>query len=173
MPVYTVSPDLLSSIEEDEKIYLTDILFVFTRKGCSFKVAKDKNGEVLDIYKKIEKNADSIKVWLDLMSFKPAKFESIDADLSDIDCTETKFMELCALTNSSKNLIVYSKQNIKKHLCDNSKINYKEQIINVFDRDEANNALNQKTEIINQIQNSQVAMDNSNITHSTNENTKN
>jgi hypothetical protein len=72
MAVYTISPDLLRNIEKDEGVYFTDILFVFAQRTNSFKVSKDKNGEVINSYLAIEENGETIKTWLDLMSFKPS-----------------------------------------------------------------------------------------------------
>lgn len=167
MSIFTVSPDLLENIEEDEKIYLREILFVFTNSGTQYKVAKDKKSEILDIYKSIQNNADFIKVWLELMSFQPARFEKIDVDLSSIDCSETKFLELCHATNNNKDLIVYSKQNLKKHICNNSLVEYKGNQIKILDKDDANLILNNKQQSNTFIQ-SQVAMNGSQIIDSNN-----
>ena len=170
MSVFTVSPYLLENIEEDEKVYLSDILFVFTQRNTTFKVAKDKNGEILDIYKGINNNAEIIKIWLDLMSFKPAKFEKIDIDLSDIVCVESKFFELCSYTNNTKNLIVYSKQNILKFQCINNIVNYNDINISILDRDDANAVLNSPVTITtqNNYVNSQIASHGSQISDSNN-----
>lgn len=54
MAIYTVSPDLLRNIEKGQEIYFTDILFVFAQKNNHFKVAKDKNGIVIDTYASIK-----------------------------------------------------------------------------------------------------------------------
>lgn len=167
MPIFTVSPDLLENIEEEEKIYLRDILFVFTNSGTQYKVAKDKKSEIIDIYRSIENNADIIKTWLELMSYQPARFEKIDVDLSDITCKETKFIELCNSTLNNKDLIVYSKQNFQKFICNNDFIEYKNQQIKVLDKDDANSILNNKQQT-NFIIQSQVAMNGSQINESNN-----
>lgn len=169
MSVFTISPDLLENIQEDEKIYLTDILFVFTQRGVLHKVAKDKNGEILDIYRSIDNNADIIKQWLELMSYTPSKFENINTDLNQIKCIESKFIELCYSTKNIKQIIVYSLQNIKKFECANNTVNYKNDNITVFDRDGATNILTSKSTIIsNNYINSQVAQNGSSINDSNN-----
>lgn len=168
MSIFTVSPDFLKNIEEDERVYLRDILFVFTNTNAQFKVAKDTKSEILDIYRGIKNNADFIKTWLELMSYKPARFEKIDVDLSQIDCIETKFFELCHATINNNDLIVYSKQNLKTHICKNSVVSYKEKEVNILDKDDANVLLNKKTTTSNTFINSQVANNGSQIIDSQN-----
>ena len=168
MSIFTISPDLLNGIEEDEQVYFTDILFIFTQKNSKYKVAKDRNGEILDRYRGIEKNADTIKVWLEFMSFKPSKFEKVNIELSDIACEETKFFHLCANTKNSKEIIMYSKQNIKKFECHNDIVNYNNISVKVFDRDEAKSLFFESITIQNNYNNSQVANNVSTITDSNN-----
>ncbi|KAF2327433.1 hypothetical protein [Flavobacterium nitrogenifigens] len=167
MAIFTISEDFLSNTHEDLS-YLSDILFVFSNKKNSFKVSKDINGEILQIYKSIPKNGEIIKTWLDLMSYTPSSFEKVDIDLSSINCLETKFIKLCKETKGFNNLIVYSVQNIKKHQLTGKAIVFEEVDINVFDRDEASIQLNIKCDNILNIVKSQVAMGNSNITDSQN-----
>src|SRR6218665_1529756 len=145
MSIYTISPDFLSNVDKDEQNYLSNILFVFTNRNNSFKLTKDKKGDVISIYKSIQENADIIKIWLDLMSYTPAPFESIDVDISNIDCLETKFLKICKETKGFNNLIVYSVQNLTKFKCIGNKISFEGIDINILDRDEANSELNSKT----------------------------
>ncbi len=141
MTVYTVSPDLLKNVEKDEGIYFTDILFTFTQRTNSFKVSKDKGGEVIKSYLAIEKNGETIKTWLDLMSFKPSPFEPIDVDLSNISCEESKFMKLCKETKNQNKLILYSQQNLTKHKCENNLVTFEGVELRILDRDDARNEL--------------------------------
>lgn len=168
MSIYTITPDFFNSIEKEEKHYLTNILFIFTNRNNTFKVTKDRNGEVLSIYKSIIPNADIIKTWLELMSFGPSPFEKIDVDISSINCVETKFMKICKETNGFNNLIVYSAQNITKFDCVNKTINYEGININILDRDDANVELNLTRINGDTYNNSQVANNGSQITKSKN-----
>jgi hypothetical protein len=168
MSIYTISPDFLSSIDKDEQNYLSNILFVFTNRNNTYKLTKDKKGEVISIYKSIQQNADIIKVWLELMSYTPTPFENIDIDISSIECLETKFIKICKETKGFNNLIVYSTQNISKFNCIGKKINFEGIDINILDRDDANLELNINPGNIF-ISNSQVANNGSTIKKSKNE----
>lgn len=170
MAVYTVSPDLLRNIEKDEGIYFTDILFTFTQRTNRFKVAKDKNGHVINSYLSVEKNGEIIKTWLDLMSFKPSPFESIDVDISDIECEESKFLKVCKETKSTNKIILYSQQNIKKFTCEDSVVFFEDTAIQVLDRDDARNELITVPISGDTYINSQVAQQNSQINKSENSN---
>jgi len=168
MAVYTVSPDLLRNIEKDEGIYFTDILFVFTQRNNPFKVSKDKNGDIIKSYMDIKENGETIKTWLDLMSFKPSPFEPIDVDLSSIVCEETKFMKVCKETKSQNKLILYTQQNITKHKCENRIVLFEDTAIQILDRDEARQELTSAPNVGDTYINSQVAKQNSQINKSKN-----
>jgi len=142
--IYTITPDLLENIADNEKHYFTDILFLFTNRSCSLKVARDKNNEIISIYRNIKNNAETIKLWLDLMSFIPSRFEKINITIDDIDCLESKFMKLCKETKGVNKLIVYSIQNLYKFECREKKVIFEDIIINVLDRDDAKEELNGK-----------------------------
>jgi hypothetical protein len=168
MPVYTISPDLLRNIEKDELVYFTDILFIFTLRSNPYKVSKDRNGDVIDSYEAIKENGETIKTWLDMMSFKPSPFEIIDVDLSNISCEETKFMKICKETKNQNKMILYSQQNLINHECNNSLVFFEKTVITILDRDEAKLEL---STIINQGDtyiNSQVAKGSSKISKSKN-----
>lgn len=168
MAVYTISPDLLRNIEKDEGVYFTDILFVFAQRTNSFKVSKDKNGEVINSYLAIEENGETIKTWLDLMSFKPSPFELIDVDVRGIDCEETKFLKICKETKNTNKLILYSQQNIKNHKCERNFVIFEETTIQILDRDEARQELTTVPISGDTIINSQVAKHNSQFNKSKN-----
>jgi len=168
MAVFTISPDLLRNIDKCEGVYFSDILFVFTIRSNAFKVTKDKKGEVINCYQSIKQNGDLIKTWLDLMSFSPSPFESIDVDLDSISCEETKFLKICKETKSQNKLILYSQQNLKNHNCDNNIIMFEEKAIEVLDRDQARQALTISPKTGDTYINSQVAKNNSQINDSEN-----
>lgn len=168
MSVYTITPDLLRSIGEEDGIYLTDILFVFTSRNNPFKVAIDNNGVIIDYYKSVENNAETIAFWLNLMSFKPSPFELINVDLSNIDCEETKFMKVCKETLNQRKLVLYTYQNLVNFKCENGTVIFEDTVINILDRDIARNELTPTITMGDTIINSQVAKDNSNINKSKN-----
>lgn len=168
MATYTISPDLLRSIPEDEAIYLTDILFVFTNRGNANKVSRDKKGDVLNCYTSVEQNKEVIKLWLDLMSFKPSPFETIDVEIEGIECEETKFLKVCKETANTKKLILYSPQNLTKFECIDGKVDFEKTTIQVLDRDEARIELQPGSG--DTIINSQVAKNGSHIAGSENKN---
>lgn len=168
MTIFTVAPDLLRNIEEGEYVFFSDILFVFSQQSNPFRVTKDKNGDVISIYSGIKENADIIKTWLDLMANKPSPFEKIDIDISDIECEETKFVKICKETKGQNQIIFYSRQNIRKFICESNIIQFEGKSLTVFDKFEAQQHLT-KTDnsTINYI-NSQIAKDGSQINDSTN-----
>jgi len=168
MSIYTILPDFFSKVEKEEGVYFSDILFVFTQRGNSFKVTKDKKGEVISIYSSIKENADIIKSWLEMMSFKPSTFEKIDVDISGIDCMETKFVKICKETKGVNKLIVYTRQNIRKFKCENNILTYEGTDITVLDKDDAHIELSKTVNKGDVIINSQVAKDGSQINKSKN-----
>jgi riboflavin synthase alpha subunit len=155
MGVYTVSPDLLRNIEKDDGIYLTDILFVFTQRANTFKIAKDRKGEVINCYQSIKANGEIIK--------------TIDVELDGLDCEETKFVKICKETQSQNKLITYTHQNLKKHSCRGGVVTFEGTDITVLDRDEAKQELTVVPKSGDTFINSQVAQNNSRIVDSTNE----
>lgn len=165
--VYTILPDLLRNVKRTEGMYLTDILFVFSQKTNTFKVTRDINGDVLEIYKSIIENGEIIKTWLELMSYVPNSFEIINVDVSDIPEEETKFIKLCKETIGQNKIIVYSKQNIQNHTFKGPYIIFEDKAITVLDRDEAREELNYPPAGNNNTYiNSQVAQNNSQINKS-------
>ncbi len=166
--VYTLSLDFLQSLEEEDQIFISDILFQFTNRENPLKITKDKNGIVIDDYSKVASNNQSIKTWLDLMSFTPSPFTKIDVDLSSFDCNEKKYLKLCKETNGLKKMIIYSLQNIKEYQFNDNTIMFENCEISLLDKENArhdvNNILNKGDIIIN----SQVAKYNSQINDSEN-----
>ena len=168
MSIYTITPDLLRNIEKDESFYMTDILFVFTNRSNTYKVSKDNNGEVINCYESITNNGEIIKTWLDLMSFKPSPFETIDVDLGGIQCEETKFLKICKETQNYNKLILYSSQNIRNYICNNNIVQFENKAIQILDRDQARQELAPMQKIGDTYINSQVAQNGSQINDSVN-----
>ena len=115
--IYTLSLDFLKNLEEDDNIFISDILFHFINRENPLKIAKDKKGIVIDDYHNIAAKNQNIKTWLDLMSFTPSPFEKIDVDLSSFNCNEAKYLKLCKETAGFNKMIVYSIQNLKVYKC--------------------------------------------------------
>ena len=66
--VFTISLDLLENIDKSEIGYYYKILYQFPNEFNSFKVAKDRDGEIFNIYQNVTNNPEYIKVWLDFMA---------------------------------------------------------------------------------------------------------
>lgn len=172
MSIYTIAPDLLRNIEKDEYFYFTDILFVFCNRENTLKFAKDKDGLVIKAYEEIENNTEIISTWLSLLSFKPFPFEEVIVDLDLIDCEETKFLKVCKSTLGQNKIIFYTKQNVLKNpINSDSIISFENTNVLVLDKDEARKEINLNSQIYN-IQNSQVALNNSQLNNSNNNNEK-
>lgn len=166
--VYTLSPDFLQNLEEEDGIYVSDVLFQFTNRQNPLKITKDNRGTIIEDYSKIAETNPHIKTWLDMMSFTPLPFVKVNVDLSQIDCLESKYLKLCKETNGQKKMIIYSLQNIQKFNCENNSVIYEDCPIDLLDKEDAryelNNILNRGDIIIN----SQVAKNNSEIKDSEN-----
>lgn len=141
MSVYTVTADLLRNLhaKEGSAIYIADVLFVFTNTLSSHKVAKDKYGESIKNYNQI--NDDTIKTWLDLMSYQPSQFEEIDVDVRGYD-EKHVFLKICKETMSENKIIFYSKQSIYGCDCQSNLIEYEGKKLTVMDRDDVRRELN-------------------------------
>ena len=166
--VYTLSPDFIQNLEEEDSIFITDVLFQFSNRENPLKIAKDNSGSVIDDYSKIAAKNQQIKTWLDLMSFSPSPFSKVDVDLSSFDCHETKYLKLCRETNGLKKMIIYSLQNIKKHQCDNNSILFEGCKIDILDKENARYDVNTILKKGDIIINSQVANNISQIIDSEN-----
>lgn len=135
MSVYTVSPCLMRHDGDNDLSYIRDVLFLFVTS--EHKVAIDNNGFVLDIYNNIQDHDGIIHAWLNLMGYKPARFESVPVDLSLLQDEEDKFLTLCKNTKGQHKMIVYSIQNMQCEV-DKSNCTTKDGIIiELFDRDGA------------------------------------
>jgi len=140
---YTISPCLIEFDTIGTSI--SSILFIFSNKRNSYKVAKDKNNTVIDTYLSINtKYKDAIMTWLDLMAnVKPDSFELVNVNIDNISDRNLQFIKLCKSTIGSNKMIVYSKQYFDKFEWKIDKILYENVYIEVFDKDEALEKLNQ------------------------------
>lgn len=147
MAVYTVSPCLMRHNGDNDLRYIRDVLFMFVNR--EHKVAIDNNGCVLDIYNNIPDHDGIIHAWLNLMGYKPTRFESVLVDLSLLQNEEDKFLTLCKDTKGQHKMIVYSIQNLQ---CKVDKRNCTSKdgiIIELFDRDGAVDELHARVTVNN------------------------
>jgi hypothetical protein len=167
--VYTISPDIIRSIEKDEMYYFTDLLYVIAQRKSPFKIAIDNKSIVIEDYKSIDNhNRHLIKSWLDLMSFKPSPFEKVNIELKGINCEETRYLTLCKNTVSQQKIIFYSKQNINRYKCVLDIIDFEETEIKVLDKDDAIQEFSNSEKGNIHIEKSQIALDGSQIIKSKN-----
>lgn len=149
---YTIYPDLMRNLDEDDLYYYRNLLILFTQ-GVH-KVAIDSEGVVIDIYHGIKNNREMIHSWLRLMSYKPSRFETIPVCISGINDEEKKFLALCKSTNGQKKMIVGNLQTLQCSLdCDNCTVvdNVKVQLL---DKDDAVNEISihsNTTSIVNSV----------------------
>ena len=156
--IYTISLDFLENIEEGEEHYYTSILFQLANEMNPFKVAVDKNKEILDIYRNVKTNPEIISTWLDHMSYSPfPAFELIPVDLSTEINIDNKFMILCSAIKGNRQMIVYSIQNVHLDVDCNNCVEFQGKQIKLLDKDEARIRLNQNNVVYNNYNNSQVA----------------
>lgn len=158
MNTFTISPQFLRQIDRDSLFYFADVLFVFPQTTNDFKVAIDRDGHILDIYKNIDNHKDLIKAWLDLLANNKASFEFIDASIGEFRDEIKKALELCYEVNGSKQLIVFSRQDVKRYKIEDKAIVYNGEKIVIFDRDEIRLHFSKRPIINNYtIENSQIA----------------
>lgn len=169
MPCYTILPDFIRKSIKQKK-YIADILMVFPQNTNPFKVAKDINGIVLEIYSKLSELSNDIACWFALMSYEPESFEPIDVNISNENDEETQFLKLCGATKCQQKIIVYSRECWENYnYFTQNTIIFEGTSITVLDRDEAHLELNQNngSTIIN-AHNSMVASGSSHISNSNN-----
>lgn len=149
MAIYTISPCLMRNREQNELYFFRNILFPFVNNG--HKVALDQDGLVLSVYSQIERNQDIIQVWLNMMSYKPSKFETIPVKLDDILDESDKFLYLCKSTKGQHKMIVDSIQNMNCEVGKDNCVVVDDVKVRLLDRDEAVDELNSDAEIITNI----------------------
>jgi len=133
--IYTISLDLLKNIE---KYYYSEILFQFSNGKNGFKIAKDKDNEIFEIYGRVKRYSEYIKIWLDLMSYSKCSFETIPVSIKDENNDDEKLLKLCSHVAGSKKMVVYSLQNLPYPIDADKCIEYNGNKIRLLDRDEVN-----------------------------------
>lgn len=137
---YTVSSCFL----ENADIYdITGVLDELSNKIKGHYIAKDANGEIFDIYRKIQSKHynDLILTWLEKLAREPKSITPIKVDLSQIDCIKEKFLTLCANT-ADKILIVHSRDNYTVFEIEEQKVIIQNKSIKVLNKKEAQEELN-------------------------------
>ena len=163
MAVYTLSLNFFNHLCDKESIiYFYNILSVFANDKNRHKIAIDKDGLILDRYRKVDKNRDLILFWVSsLADRQPTSkfFEQTNADISSFDNDEIMCLEICRATQGQKKLIVYSRSSCRIiSVNPNDEFVYRDVIIHILDKDDASDELALQPEQKNIIiKNSQVA----------------
>jgi hypothetical protein len=142
MVCYTLSNCLLENLDAG-KVYISDILMVFTQQNNPFKVALDKSDRIMDLYQKAGEKDYNVAYWLTLMSYKPSSFEIINVDTSSSLNEEEVFLSVCSKTKSQQKMIVYSHEGWQYYGYSSANVvHYNDIPVQVYDRDEAIRELN-------------------------------
>ena len=127
------------------------ILFQFANGKNGYKVAKDKDNEIFEIYRRVRKYPEYIKVWLDLMSYSKCSFETIPVCIKHELTDDEKLLKLCSYVVGSKKMVVYSLQNLPYPIDVDRCIEYNGNKIKLLDRDEISIILNSNVVMNNQL----------------------
>lgn len=147
---YAISSCLVEKTSEDKKI-ITGILNKIADDETPYKVVVDKGGVIFDIYERIANNNNvHIASWLRVLTRHPKQIEyldiKLDADQSDI----VKFLETASKIKNEKKLILYSHNLMPdciKYMEEN-KVRYNDEVIKIYDSNEAMQELNNHNGII-------------------------
>lgn len=139
---YTVSSCFL---ENADIFDVTGVLDELSNKVKGHQVARDKNGEIIDIYKRVKTKyfSDLIIPWLNKLACYPKSIKQIEIDLSQIDCIKEKFLILCIHT-ADKILIVNSRDDYTKFGIEGQQIILQSKLIKVLNKSEAQEELNRE-----------------------------
>lgn len=110
MSQYTVCTELIKYCGKPENVkYLTNILFVFTQENPCKICVDDGEKLLLNEYKSIALNSESLRIWIDLLTNKSIPgIEFIKIDNNHKTITELLF-SVCA-NSYDKNFVVKTKQ---------------------------------------------------------------
>ena len=167
--VYTLSANFLEQLKQHEYSYIVSVLFRIVNTQNQYKIAIDSDSNIILKYRELTQNkfcAESIKIWLEMLTYIPSSMQKIDVDLSHINDPEDMCIELCSHVNGNKTLIIHSTSSFCKELDDNNTISHNEKTIHIIDKEEAQAQLNKSeaTNIVNSI------LAGNNITNSINSN---
>lgn len=154
--IYTISADLISNLSSHESYY-AEILFPFANEKNRFKIAKDIDCEIFNIYKRVTKHPEIVKIWIDLMSYSKCALENIPVSIKNERTDEEKLFKLCSSVHGCHKMVVYSVQNSKYPVDSNNYIKYEGVKIRLLDRDEMSSILNANIIINGNVENSIVA----------------
>lgn len=150
---------------KSEKYYIAGVLYKFL--DPDYKVAIDKDGEILDEYYRIAADDHNIATWIDYMAMDPSTFEPL-CNLPKKEFCETieLFLYVASKIPSKPKLVVYSLSSFieKYDLDDKENVSYGNKKIKIFDRDKAVKHFSKtKKNVKKVIKNSVVAEGGSNI----------
>lgn len=135
---YILPKELFDKLVESK--YISEILYTLTNTYNSCKVAIDDKEKIIGIYRNIKCHMYDILCWIKIMTDQN-KFEQVTIDDNTLD-DDMVYLETAIKTKGSKKLIVYSFQSTIYEVNDDSKIIYKNCIINVINKEEASNEIN-------------------------------
>lgn len=135
---YILPKELFDKLVESK--YISEILYTLTNTYNSCKVAIDDTGKIIGIYRTIQCHMYDILFWIKLMTDQN-KFEQVPID-DNTSNDDMVFLETAIKTKGIKKLIVYSFQSTIYEVNDESKIIYKNCIINVINKEKASNEIN-------------------------------
>lgn len=143
MAIYTLSINYIDGVSEN-KSHLLSVFYKFPNPDNEYKAAMDKSKKLLSHYAASAQINNDFLTWLDLMSRKPASFETVDVIVPDGVSDEEMYLMIASATKPHKKIIVGTHQYWKKfHYLDNCcKIIYKSNEVIVLDKDEAFKELN-------------------------------
>lgn len=152
MAIYTLSINYIDWVKEN-KSHLLNVFFKFPNPECVHKAAIDKSNRLLDHYSKSAKENNDLFTWLDYMSRDPSCFEKIDIDIPENTLEEEMYLMIAFATKPNSKIIVCSHQYWKNHCYLNkcNKILYKNNEIEILDKDEAYQELNPEEKITQNI----------------------
>lgn len=164
---YAISSCLVEKTIENKKI-ITGILNKIADDETPYKVVVDKGGIILDIYERIANNNNvHIASWLRVLTRHPKQIEYLDVKLEPDQSDIIKFLETASKIRNEKKLIVYSHSFIPENFkyMEGNKVRYNDDVIKVYDSNEAMQEFNNHNEII--------IMNKNELNQSTTNNTKN
>lgn len=136
---YAISSCLVEKTSEDKKI-ITGILNRIADDETPYKVVVDKGGVIFDIYERIANNNNvHVASWLRVLTRHPKQIEYLDLKLEPNQSDIFKFLETASKIRNEKKLILYSHNLMPEDIMymDGNKVKYNNEVIRVYDSNEA------------------------------------
>lgn len=147
---YAISSCLVEKTSEDKKI-ITGILNKIADDETPYKVVVDKGGVIFDIYERIANNNNvHVASWLRVLTRHPKQIEYLDIKLDANQSDIVKFLETASKIKNEKKLILYSHNLMPDYIkyMKENKVSYNDEVIKIYDSNEAMQELNNHNGII-------------------------